>query len=87
MVIFEYVMNFPCRGVPRGPHTPLVELCWSLSGKEEASWQRKGHKAKFTILGKRKEKANLKHLSKRGKIGSTFKFKLGASLRAILGAQ
>ena len=64
-----------------------THLWWSLCGKEEASWQGKGHKAKFTILGKRKEKANLEHLSKRGKIGSTFKFKLGASLRAILGAQ
>ena len=52
--------------------------------RNELGRQGKSIKLKITIFGKKEEKAFWRHLTKRSKIGSKFKFKLGASKRAKL---
>ena len=79
-------MIFYCRGVPRGPHTPLVELGEAkvarrrLVGKESDIKQAlpflvKGVKGIFGIF------------PKEAKLAPTSNLNLEASLRAILGTQ
>ena len=84
---FDYLMIFYCRGVPRGPHTPLVELCWSLSGKEEASWQRKDIKQSLPFLVKGRKRQIWSIFPKEEKLAPHSNSNLEASLRAFLGAQ
>ena len=66
------------------PTYPWEELGWqekALEGKEKQEWSKRTN---ITIFGKKEEKAFWRHLTKRSKIGSKFKFKLGASKRAKL---
>ena len=69
---------------PTHPWWSFVGAC--VARRREASWQGKGHKAKITPFGKKKEKTFLEHLFKRGKIGSTFKFKLGGLIKGNFGS-
>ena len=80
-------MCFSCRGVPRGPHTPLVELGWSLCGKEEARWQGMWHKATLPFLVKGRKRHFWRIFPKEAKLAPTSNSNLEASLRAILEAQ
>ena len=69
MVIFDYVVLFSCRGVPRGPHNPLELL--EVQGIDLES-KGKGIGQKLPLLSKTRDLL----ITKRGKNGSKFKFQV-----------